>query len=130
MGTRFETLAADTARRAADLAAWTSQLVEGATEHGQDLVLNLPAAVEAVFGIHDPRDEALKGLDSWKLDRLATDYFRAEAELLERTEGQPFRLERLRGPLFIESELWRFSGGGVDAYNSESVSWEPLEAAA
>ena len=112
MRTRFETLAADTARRAADLAAWTSQLVESATDHGQAVVLDLPGAVEWVFGVFTPDDEDLiKAFDSATLERLARDYYPAEAELLECTAGQPFRLEGPSGPLFIASALWDFSGG-------------------
>ena len=118
------------ARRAAPMTAWTALLVESAHDHGQDLVLDLPAEVEWVYGIQDPSDEVLQGLDRATLDHLARDYYPAEAELLERTAGQPFRLERPDGPLFIASALWEFSGGR-EIEVGESPAWDgQLEAVA
>ncbi len=111
-------------------ARWTELLVKSARDQGQDVVLDLPAAVEWVYGLLSPDDEDLREFDSTTLERLARDYRPAEAELLERTKGQPFRLEGPDGPLFIASALWRFSGGR-ELEAGEMPAWDgQLEAVA
>ena len=128
---KIETMAAGVVavRGGADLAAWAALLVESAGQQGQGLVLDTVAAVEWVYGLSSPDDEALEGLDSATLARVARDYQPAEAELLERTIGQPFRLEGPNGALFIASALWDFSGGR-ELGDGESPAWDGLEAVA
>ena len=105
------------------LAQWAELLVESAGERGQDIVLDTPAAVEWVYGAMHPEDEDLQDLPSATLEHVASKYWPAEAELLERTKGQPFRLEGPDGPLFIASALWEFSGGR-ELKNGESPAWD------
>ena len=97
-------------------------------------MLDLPAAVEWVYGwAYSPDDEALQGLDSATLERVARNYRPAEAELLERTAGQAFRFEGPSGPLFLESALWRFSGAlgmGESPFQAGQVAWDVSEQAA
>ena len=125
---RIETMAAGVVavRGGADLTAWAALLVESACDRGQDLVLDVPAAVEWVYGLSSPNDS----MSSTVLVRVARDYRRAEADLLEHTRGQPFRLETHDGPLFVGWPLFEFAGGR-DLEDGEMPTWDGgVEAAA
>ena len=87
-----------------------------ASRVGQEFLMDVPHAVEWVFGFSNPDDPELENCDSATLEWLARQYRPAEAELLERTKGQPFRLETPEGPFFLAMTLWRF--------------WEPHDAPA
>ncbi len=82
-----------------------------------------------MFGFSNPNDEDLQNLDSATRAWLVRRYRPAEAELLTRTKGQPFRLEGPNGPLFVASALWDFSGGRELA-DGEAPAWDGLEAVA
>ena len=112
--------------------SFLAMLIAEVRRGGQDVVLDVPHAVEWLFGLPCPTDpDIVEHCDSTTLERVAREYRPAVAELLERTRGARCRLDTPSGALFLGAELIRFSGG-QDVPRGESASWpesQPLEAA-
>jgi hypothetical protein len=104
--------------------SFVALLLEEARRSGQELVLDIPAAVEWVFGLANPDAPHIReGCDSATLARAAREYHRAEAEILEHTAGQPFRLDTPDGPLFLAKALDRYAGTRDIPYG-QSAAWD------
>lgn len=78
---------------------------------GTVLVADADHAVEVLWSSkalgYRPREP--RPGETWR-DLLSARLFaQARAELLEATEGQPFRLDAPDGPLFVLDALWRFA---------------------
>jgi len=107
-------------------------LLAEAHRSGQEFVLDVAQSIEWLYGLPCPHDpDILEFCDSTIFERVAREYRRAEAELLERICGAACWLDTLDGPLFLGEALYRLSGG-QDVSRGESGTWpqnQPLEAA-
>lgn len=77
-----------------------------------ELVVGLDDAVERLYDGKLPRRHYTEDHKSGCGCSFFTKTFmrKARREILERTEGQPFRIDTTNGPIFAERALWYFAG--------------------